>query len=298
MIGFLGHLIQRSLNERTVLRPRPVSVFEPLPPPFVPATSQAPAFELDPSPAVDVPLPIRGRLAAALDLVAPSATAVEEAALPVDAELRQPASAPAARKAAIPFVEEMTLPTSKQAEVGRTKPTLPQHPLGESPPRAAARSDLFDQPLALPLRRLQVQGKMPTHPDSQPGFERPSAPAQPSAPLAPVQAVARSASPQRSEAAESAVRSAASASEPLLTLPRKEPAAPAQAILVPRLPQQPVVQPMQSVVSKPEEPFVHVTIGRVEIRAVSAPAAPKRPAPSKPALSLSDYLDRRSEGPK
>lgn len=70
----------------------------------------------------------------------------------------------------------------------------------------------------------------------------------------------------------------------------------AQAVLVPRLPQQPIAQPAQASPSKHTEPIVHVTIGRVEIRAVPAPSAPKRSTPSKPTLSLSDYLNRRSGG--
>jgi len=53
---------------------------------------------------------------------------------------------------------------------------------------------------------------------------------------------------------------------------------------------------VQPDISNPAEPTVHVTIGRVEIRAVAAPAAQKRSTPSKPALSLNDYLQRRSGG--
>ena len=44
-------------------------------------------------------------------------------------------------------------------------------------------------------------------------------------------------------------------------------------------------------------PTVHVTIGRIELRA-SAPAAtpaPSRPAANRPALSLADYLERRTK---
>jgi hypothetical protein len=41
------------------------------------------------------------------------------------------------------------------------------------------------------------------------------------------------------------------------------------------------------------EPVVHVTIGRVEIRAIQAPAGPKR-TPTAPSVGLADYLQRRS----
>lgn len=53
--------------------------------------------------------------------------------------------------------------------------------------------------------------------------------------------------------------------------------------------------------AKPTAPSVHVTIGRVEIRATTATSAqPKsaKPAPtSRPSLSLADYLARRNKGP-
>jgi hypothetical protein len=45
-------------------------------------------------------------------------------------------------------------------------------------------------------------------------------------------------------------------------------------------------------------PAVHVTIGRVEVRAVTPPpaarSAPASPKPVKPAMSLADYLDQRN----
>jgi hypothetical protein len=74
--------------------------------------------------------------------------------------------------------------------------------------------------------------------------------------------------------------------------------APTQAILSPRLPHaETSAQPMQPSAGQAAEPVVHVTIGRVEIRAVAAPATPKRSsAAAKPALSLSDYLERRGGG--
>jgi hypothetical protein len=42
---------------------------------------------------------------------------------------------------------------------------------------------------------------------------------------------------------------------------------------------------------------IHVTIGRIEVRATSAqPSAPKRSAPAPAAMSLDEYLRRRSGG--
>jgi hypothetical protein len=49
--------------------------------------------------------------------------------------------------------------------------------------------------------------------------------------------------------------------------------------------------------SEPSETVVHVSIGRIEVRAAQPPAAPEqRPArPSGPRLTLADYLKRREE---
>jgi hypothetical protein len=44
-------------------------------------------------------------------------------------------------------------------------------------------------------------------------------------------------------------------------------------------------------------PDVHISIGRLEVRAnMAAPAKPERPAPVRPALTLQDYLAGRSRG--
>ncbi len=47
----------------------------------------------------------------------------------------------------------------------------------------------------------------------------------------------------------------------------------------------------------PPAPTIHVTIGRIEVRAVQAtsPSSPK-PRPAQPAMSLDDYLQRRGNG--
>jgi hypothetical protein len=78
---------------------------------------------------------------------------------------------------------------------------------------------------------------------------------------------------------------------------RDEPTTLPSAILKPRLQApEPIAWAAQPPMSQPAEPIVHVTIGRVEIRAVPAPSAPKRTAPPKPTLSLGDYLRRRNGG--
>jgi hypothetical protein len=121
-------------------------------------------------------------------------------------------------------------------------------------------------------------------------------PAQQSFTTMPEQGQVMHANTQKRAAAESELRTLASPPHEFRSAPREEASPPAQAILTPRLQQQPLVQSVQPTPANPAEPVVHVTIGRVEIRAVAAPAATKRSTQSKPALSLSDYLDRRSGG--
>jgi len=45
-----------------------------------------------------------------------------------------------------------------------------------------------------------------------------------------------------------------------------------------------------------EAPAIHVTIGRVEIRATVAPGQEKKRAPKAPALGLDAYLRQRNGG--
>jgi hypothetical protein len=92
-------------------------------------------------------------------------------------------------------------------------------------------------------------------------------------------------------------RSAAVTLRPLTRDRRREESAASRGILLPRVPQvEPISRLVQPLKERSPGPTIHVSIGRVEIRAVSAPRAQKRSAPSKPALSLSDYLSRRNGG--
>ncbi len=178
-------------------------------------------------------------------------------------------------------------------------PEVPRGLLDETSIHAVTESDPLDSD-GLGARRFRVQGKLAAQPDSSDAGTRPqlstAARDDFSAPADPVQ-IAPSQSQDRAAVAQPDVRAVASPVDPLRSLSRDKPSAAAHAILAPRLPlPEPVAQPAQPSMSKMSEPVVHVTIGRVEIRAVSAPAAQKRSAPPKPALSLSDYLQRRSGG--
>jgi hypothetical protein len=107
-----------------------------------------------------------------------------------------------------------------------------------------------------------------------------------------------------SVAPQPATVEAHSATLPWPKQPSQQPS-PKGVLLEPALPQPMGVQPMLAGDSSPQGPqqpaeasTVHVTIGRVELRAAApAPAQPgARLAGGRPALSLSDYLARRSSG--
>jgi hypothetical protein len=60
-------------------------------------------------------------------------------------------------------------------------------------------------------------------------------------------------------------------------------------------PQEPLRQRERVAEKGPASPRVLVTIGRIEIRAASAPAQP-RTQPQLPSMSLDDYLAKRGQG--
>jgi hypothetical protein len=359
--GFLGHLVQRSLTNRTGVSPRPVSRFEPprpLPAHYAP---QAALFEREGSAIAGDHIRADRRFASAVDPVSRTAMAAVavsarvRADSPAEVEERSAAMTwprsdplpglngdslrgttqerprpearddsaptvnltesnsytPAARytaQTATRFVGEYA-PRPPAAEPDRRgapacealqaceQPPVPQRLLGESPGHAVKEPDAVDSVIVIGPRRFQLQGKLAGQPCSEPSGTRAETPLavqeRLTAPAVPVRTV-RGESPDRAEAGEYELQVNTSRPDPVHSVPRDAPSAPAQAILTPRLSREPVAPPAPPSFSKPAEPVVHVTIGRVEIRAVSVPAASKRSSPSKPALSLSDYLSRRS----
>ena len=85
-------------------------------------------------------------------------------------------------------------------------------------------------------------------------------------------------------------------------VPAKPPATPGSPLPQPgaHAPALPVrISPAIALKTAAQEPTSHVTIGRVEIRATTAPPAPSRPArQAAPRLNLEDYLRSRAGGGK
>ncbi|MBO0859244.1 MAG: hypothetical protein J2P21_12340 [Chloracidobacterium sp.] len=83
-------------------------------------------------------------------------------------------------------------------------------------------------------------------------------------------------------------------SESLLPAPKRS-AISSQVIAQPRV--TPFLEYRGEEKAAPPAPTVHVTIGRVEVRATQlTPQSSPKPRPSRPTMSLDDYLRRRGEG--
>ncbi|QLE44371.1 hypothetical protein FD723_30735 [Nostoc sp. C052] len=74
-------------------------------------------------------------------------------------------------------------------------------------------------------------------------------------------------------------------------------------VIYPQIAQSQVIQPSMGSIEKPQAltdpatPTIHVTIGRVDVRAMTPPSAPRSPAkPPQPQLSLDAYLRSRQGG--
>jgi len=306
MSGLLSRLIQRSLSPPSGVRPRLGSVFEPATP--SPETMRDAAIDTlatdrtnrtgtqrqrNAEPDVarhSAKMPL---IAVAPTDVGPRQPAIERASHPVP--LPPPATRdPIADAEQPPGSETLTQaqPRRKHTPIGnaaerRTTPeAMPRH-FDATPTAALRHADVSDSTTATQVRRVGPEKK-------------PSALPQPSSAQARVEAAPR---PRDRATHPSVLEPRTDASAPETPRDHAHDASPApaptqaQAILKPRLPYpEPVAQSAQPSASLPTEPTVHVTIGRVEIRAVAAAATPTRAAPPKPALSLSDYLQRRDGG--
>lgn len=330
MSGFLRHLVQRSMTAAGDVRPRPVSLFETSQPLKAPDSRPAALFELEQS--VIAGEPARAdRQTAEFDSHSRSTTST--AASPKHAEVRLDAAETApfsdigmsprygVLQDKAPVLQDSNsshdgasfeggatqrpivtgpnrLPErAGDALTGQLKPAAAQRPAGETPIQELREPNPFDAAATLYARPLHVEGRLAARPapmNAKAPAESPSSPEQEPL-IAPAHPDPNSGmeSPQRLQVDDPDVRIDASSRDPLRKASRDEPLHRTQALLTPHLPQPgPVAQPQE----KAPEPVVHVTIGRVEIRAVSATAQPKRAAQSTPALSLSDYLDRRNGG--
>ncbi len=310
MTGFLAHLAQRSLDNRSSVRPRPVSLYETRRPTLMSDAPLASSVVLDRD-SGEESHPLSGRRfpvppapperRTGIDVASPSPEAqvhfqVESASPPRpdgDAQSgtwQRPPKANRARVETDQTVMQDSNVAPRSNELAGTRPIVP----AVRPP-SLEQTDVQGADAGQTPRSLPIQGK----PAIRSKSETPEA--MDEATLPTPERTARAVQPvqfHQPEAARAKVQTQTDESQAgrPRSQNREAKAATIEAVLAPRLPQPGAPPPVRPLSAKAERPVIHVTIGRVEIRAVSAPAAPKRtPAPSKPALSLNDYLQRRSK---
>jgi hypothetical protein len=314
MDGFLSKLIQRSSTNDSIVRPSPLSTFEPgyssptldapQTPPFqsersatddtgtirrlVPdvdrvsldaaesatgaGVEQLHATEttlrVDPSPAVSGG-PVRGHAQKSPGVEKRAPTIGEpHTHIPLD----QAESRFVLERPSVPGVEKQGRRIAPAGEVpkGRAKPRTPTD--------TATERDNLDPIPALTARRFHVRGKSAERPD--PGRSEAASHMREHPSTSP--GLTQGGRGDSLDRAAADGRGGSAPQNQLRIASSDVPPTPAPAILTPRLP--------------PPEPMVHVTIGRVEIRAVAAPTEQKRSAQLRPTLSLGDYLRRRNGG--
>jgi hypothetical protein len=316
MTGFLGHLVQRSLANRTTVRPRPVSLYEVSRPSPMPDPVQVPKFDLEMDSEAEAHVHSGPRPPVPRDGISQGG--------PLEVQARVAAAGPTRNAEAHPRREPEPSPTlqadvqtSAREQRTRAEPArssaettagqdsvvhMRLEPLADveavwpaTHPQSIEETGLLDADAQQGARPLQVRGKLAARPKA----ERPDAIAKTALPtpqysVAPVQAVYPPGPTDMS--VQEPDRSSEVRDDSPRHPERETKVAVTEAVLAPRLPQPVEPQPTRSSETKAEEPVIHVTIGRVEIRAVTAPVAQKRTALSKTALSLSDYLQRRNGG--
>lgn len=299
MSGYLRHLVQRSLSAVTDVRPRPASVFETTGLSLAPGAppSEGPATQRRVLP--DNRIRSDRQSTSARGPASQTAAPAVDVAPPLDTAMRRATEVEASRPAS----------RSNAGSDSRSRGPTESPPLDAAPPIARVSDSALDErdttarpvgPQAPPPPVSETDGDVlpptPMTTTRPASAESPNLPARHRHPRVTQPEFDHADDVRTAVARVQTAQADAVSTETVREVSRDESIVPAsQAFLSPRLPPpEPAARPAPAPVVAAAEPVVNVTIGRVEIRAVPAPAAQKRPAPSKPTLSLSDYLDRRS----
>ena len=268
MNDYLAHLAARVLAPEPAIRPRALSLFEPAPAgsaaPGEPAMETRGADRGDAS-AVDSPLEVKAK--------AEQPVRAQGDVRGERSREREMGSESARRiqNSELPDPEiRVELPTSKVAILPAAVPVASIVPLPVAPPDREA-----DRPLKNGARSA-------ASPDAH---ERANAAPEP---VRPRIAAAEDRAPAAIEAAPIA---------PIFPTPTTRSQTPESAALVAAPLRLPAQRAMGTAPAENPPPVIHVTIGRLEIRAIVPPAAAPRAHPKRAdASSLEDYLRKRSGG--
>jgi hypothetical protein len=266
MADFLSSLLARSLGAAEVLQPRRASLFETglVTGPRTEALDEPPVVEEEPP--MVVLRGVRRMATRAIESVAAPPATVEsthEAHSP-----RIPVASEAQREVSERIRPTMTTPRPELAARGPEGPP-PRVPL---PPRARAdesRPARPPRPLDSEVPR-QTGAHFPVHVEAR------RSPADP---------------PTSAYQSASEMLSAGTAS-----LSPRPLATPAAIIVRPRPAAHPGLAVPDQMKSASLEPTIHVTIGRIEVRAIpAAPAPPAKGRPASPVMTLDEYLRERTK---
>lgn len=273
MSDYLDNLVNRSLNLKEVVQPRPISLFEPLP-----GTAWPPPGPLT-----------------ALEMAERETVSGEQAF-----ESLQAAPRAAGRPLASPFA------TSPGTEPGYLSDSL-------AISVRRARSSAGQQPLTTTALETDETGPEPPRIQPGPDSGPPTCPPIPGIPVQPepamehtvIERIVSLAAPPPTQAVSLSTEAAPRRRPPELesrtvvraALPQTGPAAATPVVARPQV--RPYPEPglpsAASPAAKPE-PTIQVTIGRIEVRATPAASPPKKQTPTAPMLSLADYLRQRNGG--
>jgi hypothetical protein len=289
MTGYLTRLAARSLPGGAAVRPRVATVFEPAGLADAAGSEEAEEHDADQARESRPAGPGRAR----------SGAAVEAGSAPIPRQ-GPPLGSPAAAGAAV------SPPTaSQEARGSATAPPAARTTKGRASPVAARASatggrtgEADDQPPEAANRRVEPA------PAKTPGPLREGAPSAADgrvapAPGPPAESVGGplpwSRPSLEADALDVPGSPPGSAASPAPDRPAADPGLPSLVAAPTRRARR--AASTASGDPSPPQPTVHVTIGRVEVRAVAAPA-PARPAERerRPALTLAEYLQRREAG--
>lgn len=262
MGDFLGQLLARSFDQTEVIRPRRTGLFEPSQPARdLPWPDEEPTDSAAPAPLPAAPP--SGRLA--LEPQHMPRSAPPEAAAPL--RLRPRPETPASQPASAPHSKQPSVVNEPPATAAAALRPPPVQPQPTSPPPREQVRDASRAPTVVEQTLLQPVVERITETSRQ--AATPPRTATPTSP------------PEMPDA-----RAAADVLRPA---PQVE----ASGVV-----QSPVVRAgRQAATPTPAaSPTIHVTIGRVEVRA-SSPAEPaRRTRPQPPVMSLDEYLEQRGSG--
>jgi hypothetical protein len=265
MTDFLAGLLDRALQRAPVIERRRPSLFEPAP----------------------------GADARRQGEIWPSTEAVEESESVAMPEVPKPRRRPAGdREPERGRLEAADLPRAAAA-VSRIFPRREDHPeLSVQPERRIA-----EPAAAAPIERIVTLVEREVEQPRPPVQPAPRVQENAAVPLAPAPASVRRM--DRSDGGP--LREEAGSRPPQFSPVVPPPARPVVVtpLIQPAARRAPAPRPLPAIVQRERSspPTIQVTIGRIEVRASSAPAVPSRAArPSGPKLDLDDYLKARSGG--